>query len=222
MSDNIEPPVLMSRLMTFVFSAALVVLIVLIVTLVKMFPLDKTQVFFLTTQPKNELEIKITPFTPDADNIEIYKKAFIKEYIKARNEIIPNASIMQKKWSASEDGTVFSWSTPEVYETFKQTSMWIAYMKDVPLFEFRCPVEFYGIDPRTKDSYAVNFKYFCTNSDGQIYKKDYTIVVKLKMEDTIKWTDKMNNPLGIRIEEYRIESGDSDPLDFKWISDNNI
>ncbi|HNY25616.1 MAG TPA: VirB8/TrbF family protein [Alphaproteobacteria bacterium] len=226
MSESVEPPILLSRLMTFVFSAALVVVIVLVVTLVKMYPLNKTQVFFLTTQPRSDLEIKLSSFSPNEENIEFYKQAFIKEYIKARNEIIPNAGVMQKKWSASEDGTVYMWSTPEVYANFAKTQMWTAYMDEVPDFEFHCPVEFTGIAPHREnkktgelDTYAVSFRYFCTNSDGQKYQKDYTIILKLELGNKIKWTDRLDNPLGIRVSEYKVESGEEDPLEFKWISE---
>ena len=215
MSNNIEPPILLSRLMIFVFASALVVLVVMIITLTKMYPLDRTQVFFLTSEPKENTQIVLSEFTPDAENIETYKQAFIKEYIKARNEIVPNASIMQRKWSATRDSGVYEWSTPEVYSKFQKTAMWTAYMNELPDFEFTCPVEFTNIAPHTKDSYAVSFKYFCTNSGGQTTKKDYTITVKLDMENTIKWTDRFNNPLGLRVAEYQIESGNGDPLDFK-------
>ncbi len=221
MADSVEPPVLLSRLMTFVFAAAAVVVVVLIVTLAKMYPLNRTQVFFLTTQPRNDLEIKLSSFSPDTQNLETYKQAFVKEYIKARNEIIPNAGVMQNKWNTS--GTVYMWSTPEIYDAFAQTAMWTAYMNDIPDFEFRCPVEFTGVTLRTENTYAVKFKYFCTNSNGQdggenstiTVKKDYTIVVRLQIEDTIKWTDRLQNPLGLRVSGYTIESGDGDPLDFK-------
>jgi type IV secretory pathway component VirB8 len=221
-SNSIEPPVLMSRLMTFVFAASLVVAVVLVVTLAKMYPLDKTQVFFLTTQPKSNLEIKLTPFSPNSENIEVYKQAFIKEYVKARNEIIPSAVAMQRKWSASDEGTVYMWSTPEVYAAFAATRMWLAYMNEAPDFEFRCPVEFTGIVPRARDSqtnelnsYAVSFRYFCTDSYGQTTEKDYTINVRLELENTIKWTDRLSNPLGIRVAEYEIANGEDDPLDFR-------
>jgi type IV secretory pathway component VirB8 len=220
-SNSIEPPVLMSRLMTFVFAASLVVVLALVATLARMYPLNKTQIFFLTTTPKADLEIKLSSFTPDADNIEFYKQAFIKEYVKARNEIIPNAAAMQRKWSASEDGTVYQWSTPDVYAAFANTRMYLAYMDEAPDFEFRCPVEFTGLAPHAHDkltnqldTYRVSFRFFCTNSDGQTTEKHYTIRVKLKLEDTVKWTDRLNNPLGIRVSEYEIEAGDGDPLDF--------
>ncbi|MDR1338379.1 MAG: hypothetical protein LBJ73_05135 [Rickettsiales bacterium] len=213
----------MSRLMTFVFAASLVVVVVLVVTLAKMYPLNRTQVFFLTTQPRAEMEIKLSDFTPEKDNIEVYKQAFIKEYIKARNEIIPSAAAMQRKWTnEGEEGTVYMWSTPEVYQEFMKTRMWMAYMAEPPDFEFRCPVEFTGPiarrarDPKTNElnTYAVSFRFFCTNSDGQTTEKDYTIEVKLELENTIKWTERLNNPLGIRVSEYKVEVGRGDPLDF--------
>lgn len=230
MSNSIEPPVLMSRLLTFVFATSLVVVIVLAVTLIKMYPLEKTQLFFLTTQPKNDLVIQLSDYTPNSENIEIYKQAFIKEYIKARNEIIPNAMVMRKKWDTTPDGTVYTWSTPEVYQAFQNTMMWNAYMSEPPDFFFYCPVEFTGIAPRARNketnainTYAISFRYFCTNSNGQgddkdstiVLNKDYTIVVRLAPEKTIKWTDRLQNPLGLRVAEYTVESGGGDPLDFR-------
>lgn len=200
--------------MTFVFASALVVLVVMIITLTKMFPLNRTQVFFLTSTPRENTQITISNFTPSEENIETYKQAFIKEYIKARNEIVPNASVMQQKWSTTKDGNVFAWSTPQVYNEFTKTAMWTAYMNEVPDFEFICPVEFTGIGPMSKDTYAVKFKYFCTNNNGQTTKKDYTIRIRLELENTIKWNDRLTNPLGLRVAEYQTESGNGDPLDF--------
>lgn len=232
MSKIMEPPVLMSRLLTFVFAASIVVAIALIATMAKMYPLDKTQIFFLTTQPRSDLEIRLSDFTPTDENIEVYKQAFIKEYIKSRNEIISNVSVMKKKWGNTTDSTVRMWSTEDVYSAFQQTRMWVALMNDIPDFEFRCLVEFHpnAISPRARDqvtgqlnTYAVDFRYFCTNSDRQGGEKsstmdlgkDYRIVLKLETEDTIKWTDRLHNPLGIRVLEYKVD-GDDDPLDFNF------
>ena len=219
MADRIEPPILLSRLMTFVFAAALVVVVVLVVTLAKMFPLNRPQIFFLTTQPRSDLEIRLYPMTPRDENVDIYKRSFIKEYIKARNEIIPNVGVMRRKWSNTDDGIVNMWSTPDVYAALTQTDLWTAYMNDVPDTEFYCPVDFApnAIAPRSDDTYAVSFTYFCTNNNGQTDKKDYTIVIRLESDEnpTIKWGDRLNNPLGIRVAEYTVESGNGDPLDFK-------
>ncbi len=217
MSTNIEPPILLSRLMTFVFSAAIVTVVVLVVTLAQMFPLNRPQVFFLTTHPRENLEIRLHAMEPNMENMDAYKRAFIKEYIKARNEIIPNVGVMRRKWSTTPDGVVNTWSTPDVYADLTQTDMWTAYMNDVPDIEFSCPVEFNSIAPRADNTYAVNFTYFCTNNNGQTDKKDYTIVIRLSSDtDTsIKWGDRLVNPLGLRVSEYRVESGGDDPLNFK-------
>ena len=34
----------------------------------------------------------------------------------------------------------------------------------------------------------------------------------------IKWSDRLNNPLGIRVSEYEIESGNGDPLDTGYLA----
>lgn len=54
MQDRVEPPILLSRLMVFVFAAMLVVLLVMVATLYNMFPLNRPQVFFLMTAPSND------------------------------------------------------------------------------------------------------------------------------------------------------------------------
>ena len=60
MQERIEPPILISRLMTFVMATAVVVLGVLIFTLDKMFPLNRPQIFVLTSQNLNDKEITLT------------------------------------------------------------------------------------------------------------------------------------------------------------------
>lgn len=221
MQSRIEPPILLSRLLMFVFAAALVMLLVLVFVLYNMFPLNHPQVFFLMTQPRDNLEIQLFELPPADENLDIYKRGFIREYIKARNEIIPNASEMRKKWN-NENSVIKSWSTPQVYDEFTQTDMWTAWMNDVPDFVFTCPVEFNAgaVAPRAENTYAVTFSYFCTNNDGQVDKKDYTIVIRLEMDDMskLKWTDRLNNPLGMRVAEYTIESGNGDPLNTGYLN----
>lgn len=223
MSTRIEPPILLSRLMTFVFSAAVIVVVALGFTLYKMFPLNRPQVFFLTTTPRSDLEIKLTQMPPRDEYFDAYTRAFIREYVRARNEIIPNQKVMRRKWNNDENGVVRALSTPDVYNQFTQTNMWNALMNNVPDFEFSCPVEFQTspIEKRTANTYAVSFRYFCTNNDGQVRKKDYTIRLTLDFDGdlnrdgakTIRWADRLDNPLGIRVSKYEIESGNGDPLD---------
>ncbi len=223
MQDRIEPPILLSRLMTFVLAGAIVVLGVLGYTLYKMFPLNRPQVFFLMTQPREDQKIMVSGLATTDENIKWYKRAFIREYIKARNEIVPDGRVMLRKWNNDATGIVHTWSTDAVYDAFTQTNMWNAIMNSAPDFEFSCSVEFENgaVTPRTADTFAVKFKYFCEDSGGQTAKKDYTIVLKLQMDDTatLQWSDRLDNPLGVRVSEYRVESGNGDPLDTGYLDD---
>jgi len=35
----------------------------------------------------------------------------------------------------------------------------------------------------------------------------------------LKWSERLDNPLGVRVSEYRIESGNGDPLDTGYLDD---
>lgn len=217
MQNRVEPPILLSRLMTFVLATAVVVLAVMGVTLYKMFPLNRPQVFFLMTQPSHTLEVTLRNMVPTNENLDFYKRAFIREYIKARNEISSNINAMREKWTNEPSAPVRAWSSEAVFNDFRNSRMWTALMNEIPGFELKCPVEFEtgAITPRGTDMYAVKFRWFCENSDGQVDAKDYTIVLKLEtdVDTTVQWTDRLNNPLGIRVTQYTVESVDGDKSD---------
>lgn len=223
MNKTVEPTALMSRLMTFVFAGAAALVLILVLAIVRMMPPEKTHVFFLTTTPHDNLEIALTSVPINDGNIDIFRENFVKEYITARNEIFANAGGMQRKWRAEYGGQIFSWSTPAVYGAFANTRMVNAMLNDMPGFEFRCFVNFKGgVQPRSENAaleqyrYAVQFTYSCTDNAGQIMSKDYTIAVTLEMQDKIRWDERLRNPLGVKVTDYTIESGGTDPLDFDW------
>ncbi len=219
MQNRIEPPNLLSRVMTFVFAAMVVLLGVMGVTLYKMFPLNRPQVFFLTTTPKNNMTVTLTEMPTGDENFDDYKRAFILEYIKARNEIIPNTRVMQAKWGNGDTGYVNVWSTPEIYAAFTETDMWRIVMNNMANITGRCSVEFPSgaIKPRTDatNTYAVRFSHLCEDTDKQLTRQDYTIIIGLDLENNseTKWSERLSNPLGLRVSGYEIESGDGDPLD---------
>ena len=219
MQNRIEPPILLSRLLTLVFAATLVVLVVLVITLYKMFPLDRPEVFFLRTSNPTDTEITLTQVIPNRENMDQYKQAFIAEYIKTRNEIEPNIRTMANNWKK-----VKTMSSPDIFAGFVNTAMYQEFLLRTANgndnhFNFSCTVEFSpgSINKYTSDgtTYTVDFKWFCTNSYGQTDRKDYRIKIKLVTDDAqnMKWTDHMENPLGLRVTEYSVESGNDDPLD---------
>lgn len=219
MQSRIEPPILLSRLLLFVFAGTAVVLFVLLMTLQNMFPLVQPQIFFVTTKSDNFSSLVLTSLPPvdRQDNLEKYKQAFIMEYIRARNEIEPNISVMRRKWG-NRDGLVAAWSTPAVYAAFRKTALVTALTSDYPTFDFVCPVEFSRVPyslRNDRSQYIAEFKYFCDDNDRQTRKKTYKIRLGLQFDEnaSIGWQERLNNPLGIRVSEYIIEGGDGDPLD---------
>ena len=218
MQNRVEPPILLSRLLTLVFAATLVVLVVLIVTLYNMFPLDRPEVFFLRTATPDTTEITLTQVIPENEDFDLYKRTFIREYIKNRNEITPSVRTMEKNWNM-KNGLVKTTSTDDVFAAFVKTAMYQEFLLNGAVFDFSCSVEFSpGSVNRYKsdtETYTVDFKWFCTNSYRQTDRKDYTIKITLVTEDaqSMRWVDHMENPLGLRVAEYSVESGDGDPLD---------
>ena len=74
MAKVIEPPVLISRILTFVFATSVVVLITMAVALIKMMPLERPEVFFLSNRTTS-VNAVIEPLVPDSTNekaLEIY------------------------------------------------------------------------------------------------------------------------------------------------------
>ena len=219
MQTRVEPPILLSRVLTLVFAATLVVLATLVVTLYNLFPLDRPEVFFLRSANPNATEIALTQVMPEnSEDYDIYKRMFIREYVKARNEITPSARIMEKNWNM-QNGFVKTTSTEDVFANFVNTAMYQEFLLNDATFDFSCSVVFSpgSVNSYTSDgmTYTVDFKWFCTNSYRQTDRKDYTIKITLVTEDgqSMKWTDRMDNPLGLRVAAYSVESGDDDPLD---------
>ena len=218
MQNRIEPPILLSRLLTLVFAATLVVLGAMVVTLYKLFPLNRPEVFFLRSSNTNNTEITLTQVMPNGDDLEHYKREFVKEYIKTRNEITPNVRIMEQNWGM-QNGTIKTTSSKETFADFVKTAMYQEFLLNNGELDFSCSVEFSpgSVNKYTSDgsTYTVDFKWFCTNSYGQTDRKDYRIKIALATDDkkTMLWTEAIENPLGIRVVEYSVESGDGDPLD---------
>ena len=223
MAKTIEPPVLMSRILTFVLSASIVVLGALGVTLFKMIPLERPEVFFLLT-PTRSANVTIKPLTPDSGNktaTDNYIKGFIREYIIARNTINPNITVLRNNWSK----VVKPWSSSQVFSDFVKTNLYKEYTLGDQAPTMSCSVNFSN---SAKDSaiirtdtytYNVNFTWICENIGGQTTQKNYKIQVRIQSDFDDKasnMVDNLNklsiNPLGIQIVQYTVLYNKEDPL----------
>lgn len=221
MQERMEPPILMSRLMTFVMATALVVLVVLVITLDKMFPLNRPQVFFLTTENLQDKQLTLTEIP---ENMDDYQKSFVMEYVRERNEVVPDLAIMRAKWANSDNGIIKTRSTDDVFGDFVMTNMVNIIRQDFDTpFNVKCDVEFYEHQPviknvNKKDTYTVRFGYVCDYGamDGKKYVQNYAIDVTLASTagDAVRWAERMENPLGFRVSNYEIINNQDDPLNW--------
>lgn len=217
MTKRVEPPVLISRLLVFVCATAIVVLVGLLIALIKTFPLNRPQIFFLSTELSSDKTVKLVEMsTANNDkNIESYKRAFIREYIRHRNEVFNNTETMQNVWN----GKVRTMSTENVYADFINTEMFKEIMGTKSDFDFSCHVSFEDkmMYFASENAYRINFRYFCTDINGNILEnsaKNHTVQIKLnEIGDTdINMAGRIDNPLGLRVSEYKIVDGGDDPL----------
>ena len=221
MQERIEPPILISRLMTFVMATALVVLVVLVITLDKMFPLNRPQVFFLTTENLQDKQLTLTEIP---ENMDDYQKSFVMEYVRERNEVVPDLAIMRAKWANSDNGIIKTRSTDDVFGDFVMTNMVNIIRQDFDTpFNIKCDVEFYEHQPviknvNKKDTYTVRFGYVCDYGamDGKKYVQNYVIDVTLASTamDAVRWAERMENPLGFRVSNYEVINNQDDPLNW--------
>ena len=222
-----EPPVLVSKMLTFVLAGAVVVLATLGFTLLKMIPLERPEVFFLFT-PTRSSDMIILPFAPDDVNERTmywYKRGFISEYIIARYTIYPGQDVYltRKNWA----NVVKPWSSNDVFTKFTQTTIYKDYTFNTLLPNVSCSVNFENMSGKEirelhDNWYQVDFIWLCKdeNSGRQTMTKNYKIQLRIeselqsKISDTPENIEKLGqNPLGIRVVDYVIKEGGNDPLD---------
>ena len=225
MAKIIEPPVLLSRILTFVLATSVVVLCALVFTLMKMMPLECPEVFFLHT-PTRSANVTIRPLVPDSSNkdaIDLYQKGFIREYVIARNTLSTSPGYTRKNWSR----IVKPWSSSKVFEKLTQTSLYKEFADGEHLPNVSCSVNFSSpnnanpILRMSKDNtYHVTFAWVCENIGGQTTQKNYKIQIRIKSDldektsGTLDYLEKLQkNPLGLQVVQYDVLDGRGDPLD---------
>ena len=228
MAKVIQPPILMSRILTFMLATSVVVLGALVFALVKLMPLERPEVFFLLNRT-GTVNAVIEPLVPDATNkqaITDYEQGFVREYIIARNTLLQNAALTQRNWVS----VIKPWSSNRVYAALTRTALYSEYTSGDQPPALSCSVNFSDTNREQAvvktshsakyDEYVVTFAWVCKNSGGQTTQKNYKIRLRIqsvldsKASDTLEDLNKLrDNPLGIRVVEYTVLDGGGDPLD---------
>ncbi len=224
---TIEPPVLMSRILTFALATSVVILAALAFTLLKMIPIERPQVFFLLT-PTRSTNLVIEPIDPNPSNKEAilnFKQGFIKEYVTARNTLDKSPLITRENWL----DVVKQWSTPNVYNKFQRTKLYKSYIFNETVPEMTCSVNFDNVNDEairyiSGNNFIVKFAWICKNENigGQTTQKNYKIQIRIESELDKNASGLSNNleklrenPLGILVSEYTVmddSESKGDPL----------
>ncbi len=225
MAKIVEPPVLLSRILTFVLATSVVVLCTLAFTLIKMIPLERPEVFFLRT-PTRSTNVVIRPIVPDSSNkeaIDLYQRGFIRTYVIARNTLSKTPGTTRKNWSR----IVKPWSSNKVFSALTGTKLYTEFADGEHLPDITCSVNFTSSDNdkpilrmSNDNTYLVKFAWVCENIGGQTTQKNYKIQIKIKSDldektsGTLDYLEKLQkNPLGLQVVQYDVLDGRGDPLD---------
>lgn len=203
MAKIVEPPVLTSRILAFMLAASVVVLGVLVVTLIKMVPLERPEVFFVSASSSLS-NVSIKGMEPDAEITQSYEEGFIREYIIARNTLYQNTETTRNNWAR----IVKPWSSSDVFASLTKTNLYQTYTQENQLQPIECNVSFSSV-AKTRRDWVVEFDWICKNNSGQSVKKNYTIVIKLKSDISkdgpIEDLSRLRiNPLGTQVISYEI------------------
>ena len=222
MTTRTEPNVLQTRITMFILTGLVVTFGVLGTTVYSMFPLDRPQIFFLRTSNRENQDVQVVNYIPKSDEaLKNYKITFVNEYIQHRNEIYANQNAMQKKWN-SNDGAIRIWSDDAVYNAFSKTNAFRKYMSNTTP-DKTCSVIITETLPLTvdvrienKERYQVGINYRCIDIYGNTTDKSYKIHVDITTDKTkLKWKNRLDNPLGLKVTQYKVVDGQTDPLDME-------
>lgn len=222
MTTRTEPNVLQTKITTFVLAGLLVTLGILVVTVYNMFPLNRPQIFFLQMKNRTNEDIMVTNNIPKTDTmLSDYKNAFVREYVQHRNEIYQNKNAMEKKWN-SDNGAIRTWSDDKVYNAFSKTSAFRKYMGNKTP-DKTCVVKILSVQQLTMDikaqnqeRYQVAIENVCTDRFGQTTNTPYKLHIDIATDNTtVKWKNRLENPLGLKVVQYKVVEGGTDPLDME-------
>lgn len=224
MPKVIQPPVLMSRILMFVFATSVVVLCAMALALMKMMPLERPEVFFLQNRTV-AVNTVIEPMDANSLNnaaLREYEEGFIREYIIVRNTLSGNIAQTQKNWAT----VIKPWSSNRVYGALTRTALYSEYASSNQPPMISCSVNFtdnnkdQAVVKTGTNEYVATFVWVCENIGGQSAQKNYKIRLKIQSvldEKSLDAAQKLNklrdNPLGVRVVEYTVLDGNGDPLD---------
>ncbi|MCQ2914927.1 MAG: VirB8/TrbF family protein [Alphaproteobacteria bacterium] len=197
-----------ARAFAIVSAVALCANLVLIIAIMRLFPLQRTEPFLLSFQSSDKQFATIRRLPKDMSTEEVLSEALIRQYVMLRNTMVADLEEMKTRWG--EDGPVRWMSSNKVFKIFSDAKKdWLERIRIDGLTRevriesvVRTPTpNIWFVDIMTKD--------MLPESD-QPETQSWRIIVEIdyfyREKRIITYSDRLQNPLGFTIVNYSIQS----------------
>lgn len=182
--------------------------IILVIALLHLAPLVRTNPFFLTFQDKNAQVVTIEQPDISESLLPIITENMIRQYLVARNDIPADTVELAARWSA--EGPVRWMSSDAVFAEFRSEVQ--AILKRIEENHLTRRVKIASVLRQQTDYKGVELWLASITltemSDDSPEPKDthWTVVLQVTYQprETI-WADRLKNPLGFKVRDYTMQ-----------------
>ncbi len=195
-----------ARAFAIVSAVALCVNFVLLLAIVHLMPLKRVEPFLLTFQSRDEQVVKIRPLSKDMGAEDIISEAMIRQYVLLRNTMISDVDEMAFRWG--DKGPLRWMSSSQVYNQFSKTVKdWLTRIKLEGLTR-EVRIESVVRNQNTWLVYIVTRDMLPEAEQPVIsrWRIRLSITYFSKERKSVKYIDRLQNPLGFEVNKYAIES----------------
>ena len=191
-----------ARAFTFVFIVSLCANIVLVIAILNMIPLARTEPFLLTFQNKNEQIMQVKQLLGLKDK-DVVSDAYVRQYVVLRNTVTPNLDEMSLRWGP--DGPIKWMSADLVYADFvSKNGELLEQMRNDGLTR---DVDIISVNKLSPDIWQaeIETKDLMPHSPEPSISR-WTILLRVgySVNARVKHSQRLKNPLGFIVREYAI------------------
>ncbi len=178
--------------------------IVLLLAVFNIVPLTRVEPFLLSFVDKSEQVIQLTPISTNMAENDIITESLVRYYILVRNSFVSDAEVMKSRWGA--DGPVKWMSSDASYREFSNQSFDI--LRNITKEGLSRTVTIYSVVRLSKDIWQAEIATtdVQANSSEPITTK-WVVSMRVKYINNVrvKYSQRLKNPLGFKVQQYMIK-----------------
>lgn len=193
-----------NRVLVVVCGVTMLIAMVEGLAIVELLPLYKVVPVFVQFSDKSDQVVRIEPPTGRIPSIAILTEANVRDYVKQRNEISPDANETIDRWG----GKIRIMSSESVYNTFMAETKPV--YEEIRAGNFTRQIEIKSVLRTTPGYYQVEFvaydhKQGTGLSDANDTKSSWIAQMRVSYESKqVSLDQRFLNPLGFTITEYSV------------------